>query len=137
VPHTIIVDDFLPRTASWAGIVEHNIFASAGEDDSIWAAIIEKAFAKNFGNYYRLVENRTVAIDAMRTLTGAPYETAWHGDEIISEIMPNAYDEDQLFKLFEQRLEEGAILQTQKFNGPYASLGHGLSGGIYTVLGVI
>ena len=54
VPHTVVVDDFIPMTQS-----DHsddpnalvNTFASVGSDQSMWGAVLEKAFAKLVGNY--------------------------------------------------------------------------------------
>jgi hypothetical protein len=92
----IIVDDYLPQTLQSSPNIEKNFFAHDGEDKSVWAAIIEKAFAKNFGNYYHLVESRFAPFDAMRTLTGAPYATIYHSRED-SYSQENVYDEDHLF----------------------------------------
>jgi len=136
VPHTTIVDDYLPRKPNGK-----NRFANDGDDKSIWAAIIEKAFAKNFGNYYHLVELRFITIDAMRTLTGAPYETIYHARED-AYWQVNAYDADQLFNLFTKRFEDGAIVQTLLWRD-WNSYGYnehnyyGLHSGVYNVLGLI
>ena len=50
VPHTVVVDDFIPRSVSDDGN-SAAIFAYVGLDQSLWGAILEKAFAKMVGNY--------------------------------------------------------------------------------------
>jgi len=51
VPKTFIIDDFLPiRTGGRIGSFE-TIFAGIGSDNSIWVPLLEKAFAKMYGNY--------------------------------------------------------------------------------------
>lgn len=54
VPHTVIVDDYLPLNKDG-----NTYFAGLGETDtdsgSLWVPIIEKAFAKYFGNYEHLI----------------------------------------------------------------------------------
>ena len=45
VPHTIVVDDYLPRWLNENDTMA-NIFANVGADQSIWGPILEKAFAK-------------------------------------------------------------------------------------------
>ena len=46
VPHTVVVDDFMPMTKSEETSKLVNTFASVGPDQSLWGAILEKAFAK-------------------------------------------------------------------------------------------
>ena len=53
VPHTIIVDDFIPGWA-WNDNF-YPLFAGVRGDKSLWGAIIEKAFAKFHGNYMHTV----------------------------------------------------------------------------------
>ena len=71
VPHTVIVDDYLPmrsedgKAGTW--------FAGLGSDGSIWAPILEKAFAKFHGNYLHL--NMGKPFNAVRTMYGAPSNT--------------------------------------------------------------
>ena len=48
VPFTEYVDDYLPVTEGMP------IFSQRGKDDSIWGAVVEKAFAKRYGNYHRM-----------------------------------------------------------------------------------
>lgn len=46
VPHTVIVDDYLPLTKD-----NTTMFATPGADKSLWVTILEKAYAKYYGNY--------------------------------------------------------------------------------------
>ena len=71
VPITITVDDYLPVTSR-----NRTLYAVIGEDNSIWGAIMEKAFAKFHGNYARIVGGDSV--DGISTLNGSPYERLWH-----------------------------------------------------------
>ena len=73
VPHTIIVDDYIPMYEGGG-----NVFAGIPDDKSVWGAIIEKAFAKLYGNYYH-VEAGTATM-AARTLIGGPWEEFEHTD---------------------------------------------------------
>ena len=65
VPHTVVVDDYLP--VGNYGL----IMASKGDDGSLWSPILEKAFSKYWGNYTR-TEGGWPEM-AIRTLTGSPY----------------------------------------------------------------
>ena len=50
-PHTVVVDDYLPlRKNAYTGSME-TLFTKPGDDGSLWTAILEKAFAKYYGNY--------------------------------------------------------------------------------------
>ena len=49
VPHTVIVDDYLPMMHN--GEKYQTVFAEMTKDKSMWPAILEKAFAKYHGNY--------------------------------------------------------------------------------------
>ena len=52
VPHTVVVDDFIARSLSKDGSKIENAFGNVGSTDrSLWAPILEKAFAKSVGNY--------------------------------------------------------------------------------------
>ena len=52
VPHTVVVDDFMARSLSKDGSKIENAFGNVGSTDrSLWAPILEKAFAKSVGNY--------------------------------------------------------------------------------------
>ena len=66
VPHTVVVDDYLPM--QWG----NTKFARPGTDNSLWGAILEKAFAKHWGTYERLQGG--LPHYAIRTLLGSPWE---------------------------------------------------------------
>ena len=48
----------------------------SGDDGSIWGAILEKAFAKYWGNYAHLDGGSPQY--AIRTMTGAPWLVEWN-----------------------------------------------------------
>ena len=78
IPHTVIVDDYLPLRKS--GTKYTTTVAGAGVDGSLWGAILEKAFAKYHGNY-----SHTDAGDptvALKTLHGAPATYHMHTKEL-------------------------------------------------------
>ena len=66
VPTTILIDEFLPLKSNG-----RTMFAHRGEDSSIWGPLLEKAFAKVFGNYAHIEGGNPV--HSARALTGAPY----------------------------------------------------------------
>lgn len=70
VKHTVIVDDWLPLQPSGDGY--RTLFAKIGKDDSLWGAILEKAFAKYQGNYTHIEAGASPV--AIRTLHGGPFE---------------------------------------------------------------
>ena len=81
VPITIEVDDLLPvdkknEKSTW--------FASVGDDGSIWAPIIEKAFAKFHGSYARTILGD--AIDGIATLNGSPNMKIDHKKDSIEDL---------------------------------------------------
>ena len=65
VPHTILIDDFLPLRK------DKTFLAHTGEDDSIWGPLLEKAFAKMHGNYEHIASGNPSY--SVRTMTGAPW----------------------------------------------------------------
>ena len=75
VPHTVIVDDWLPLEEDWNGNIR-TLFAHVGYDQALWGPILEKGFAKYHGNYQHIIGG--LPQYATRTLIGAPYETYWH-----------------------------------------------------------
>lgn len=70
VPFTQIIDDYLPLVGG-----EH-IFGGLGKDGSIWGSIVEKAFAKRYGNYEHLVGGWMSA--AVSIVNGSPWEEFDH-----------------------------------------------------------
>jgi len=51
VPHTVIIDDFLPLTAGNTAGTFKTYFAGISPDSALWVPLLEKAFAKLYGNY--------------------------------------------------------------------------------------
>jgi hypothetical protein len=82
VPITIQVDDYLPLR-SW-GSGKNTRYTGLGPDGSVWAPIMEKAFAKFHGNYARTVAGDPVM--GVATLNGSPYTRAWTEDLSTTEI---------------------------------------------------
>ena len=50
VPHTVIVDDYLPLKKTWEGTYT-TVYAAPSPDKAIFGPILEKAIAKYHGNY--------------------------------------------------------------------------------------
>ena len=97
VPHTVVVDDYLPLMnkddGTWG-----TVFAKVGSDKSMWPAILEKAFAKYHGNYYHTEGG--LSMRAVQTLSGAPWVRYTNAEE----------DEDRLWsKLVEADKQKDVI----------------------------
>ena len=69
VPQTVMVDDYLPLYKNWKGDLA-TYFSDFGGDNSMWTAIIEKAFAKFHGNYAHIEGGDPGK--AVQVLTGGP-----------------------------------------------------------------
>ena len=80
IPHTIVVDDYLPLIKNSEGRYT-TLYSEVGddEDSSIWGAIMEKAFAKRYGNYEHIIGGQPS--EAIRTLTGAPSISYLHEEK--------------------------------------------------------
>ena len=78
VPHTVIVDDYLPLEENYERDGYKTLFAKVGDDGSIWGPIVEKAFAKYHGNYKHISGGDPAF--AVRTLFGAPFKNYMHED---------------------------------------------------------
>ena len=73
VPHTVVVDDFLPlqKIKQSDGSFEYEtFFGHITEDRSMWNVILEKAMAKVYGNYEHMVSGDPR--EATRALNGSP-----------------------------------------------------------------
>ena len=71
VKTSVVVDDWLPMKLYGNG--EYGtFFAKASKNDSLWTAILEKSFAKYYGNYSHITSGFPPF--AIQTMTGAPYE---------------------------------------------------------------
>jgi len=55
VPHTVIIDDYLPLVSGTTAGSYKTYFASISPDSALWVPILEKAFAKLYGNYAHIV----------------------------------------------------------------------------------
>jgi hypothetical protein len=65
----IVLDEFVPMITQGKGL--EFAFSKAIEDE-LWVSMIEKAYAKAYGSYQRI--DGGVTYEALRDLTGAPYE---------------------------------------------------------------
>ena len=74
VPHTVIVDDFLPLRKS--GTKYSTTAGGVGVDGSLWGAVLEKALAKYHGNF--LHTDGGSPSTALKTLHGAPVTFHMH-----------------------------------------------------------
>ena len=83
IPHTVVVDDWLPLSqksdGTWAGV-----YARPSPDKAIFGPILEKAFAKYHGNFKHIVGGDPKA--ALRTLYGAPYTEYEHSRVTADEL---------------------------------------------------
>ena len=57
IPHTVIVDDYLPLQKKKGGTYA-TVYAKPSADKAIFGPILEKAFAKYHGNYTHLISDR-------------------------------------------------------------------------------
>ena len=78
VPHTVVVDDFMPRSMGDDGVKMENSFANVNMkgDQSMWGPILEKAFAKMVGNYMHT--SGGVPANGVRRIVGGPFELHTH-----------------------------------------------------------
>lgn len=67
VPFTQIIDDWIPMNG------DNTLFAGLGKDGSSWGAVVEKMFAKFYGNYEHIVGGWMY--DAVSALNGSPYSS--------------------------------------------------------------
>ena len=51
VPHTVIIDDYLPLVDGAFPGTFKTYFSSVSPDSGFWVPLLEKAFAKLYGNY--------------------------------------------------------------------------------------
>ena len=88
VPMTMIVDDYLPmKESNWNPGSFNTVFASIGKDGSLYGTIIEKMFAKYYGNFQNIVGGwMGYAVAAMN---GSPFQEYWI----------NEYDKETIWDL--------------------------------------
>jgi len=75
MPTTVLVDDWLPlqKLSNGTYVTE---YAEVSEDKALWGPIIEKMFAKRYGNYEHIIGG--LPSNALQTLTGAPSDEYLH-----------------------------------------------------------
>lgn len=83
IPHTVIIDDWLPLKQNWDGSYAA-VYAKASADKGIFGPLLEKAFAKYHGNFNHIVGGDPKA--ALRTLYGAPYTDYMHSELTADEL---------------------------------------------------
>ena len=93
VPHTVIIDDFLPLTAGNTAGTFQTYFAGISPDSALWVPLLEKAFAKLYGNYAHIQGGDPR--QAVSTMTGAPYDINYHGkagDLTVDQLWTKLWD---------------------------------------------
>jgi hypothetical protein len=78
VPFTQIIDDYLPMYGG------NTVFAGLGKDGSVWMALVEKMFAKWYGNYQHLVGGWMAY--AVSALNGSPFVEIQHANSNANAI---------------------------------------------------
>ena len=88
VPMLMIVDDYLPMKENpWNPGNFNTVFASVGDDGSLYGTIIEKMFAKYYGNYENIVGGWMGA--AVAAMNGSPYMEFWLNENTDKEMIWN------------------------------------------------
>ena len=127
VPHTIIVDDFVPRSAEGEQGEDVNTFARKGVDQSLWGTILEKALAKSMGNYLHSAGGQMY--DGVRAITGAPHEEHYHQNMSVEDLWTELTSHDGKQDILNAGTS-GENHDNKTNNG--LSMGHA-----YTVLGTV
>ena len=83
VPHTVIVDDYVPVDKGSNGTYT-SYTTKPGSDGAIWGMILEKAFAKYHGNYFHTEAGW--AARAVNSLYGAPNNEYWHNEVAADKV---------------------------------------------------
>ena len=108
VPHTVIIDDYLPLMNNSDGTLR-TIFASVSPDSALWVPLLEKAFAKLYGNYSHIEAGR--AVSAINAMTGSPWDIYRHAD---------AADKNVLWNTLWQLNKEGRMMNTSSQGHAYS-----------------
>lgn len=82
-PMTVMVDEYLPLISQEDGS-STTIFSKVNDGGALWAPLLEKAFAKRYGNYEHI--EKGLPSEAVRALTGAPYKEYLHKNLNIDEL---------------------------------------------------
>jgi len=81
---TVMVDEYLPLIATDDNDSSTTIFSKVKDNGALWAPIMEKAFAKRYGNYEHI--EKGLPSEAVRALTGAPYKEYLHKNMNVEEL---------------------------------------------------
>lgn len=92
LPTTIVVDDYLPVEKKYDGSYSSK-YARLGDDNSIWGAILEKAFAKFMGNYAH-IESGAVSL-GVHYLNGSPFSYVDNASVSKSDLWTTLVNADQ------------------------------------------
>lgn len=77
MPHTVVIDDYLPFMPHPRNPDIHKLsYAFLGSENAIWGPLLEKALAKFTGNYWHLEGG--MIYDGVSMLNGSPFETIVH-----------------------------------------------------------
>lgn len=100
VPHTVIIDDWLPLRPDEYGFTTQ--FAKISDDKALWGPLIEKAFAKLHGNYSHIELGHPS--QAIRTLTGSPFIIIKHDDKEPEHDLEEGAEADFKAETLEDRI---------------------------------
>ena len=122
----VIVDDYFPCLGDRSGPAFSQ--SKPGENE-LWVLLLEKAWAKLYGNYERIEAGLTR--DVLGDLTGAPTKIIWTDDPTIWDEMLNAFKKNYL--LTAGAADEGQM--EKYFQGKGMVTGHAYSlMGCYEIL---
>ena len=78
IPHTVIIDDYLPFSDAYDKRYRGDklAYAFTGSENALWGPLLEKALAKATGNYWHL--DGGIIYDGVSMLNGSPHETTVH-----------------------------------------------------------
>ena len=127
VPFSMIIDDRMPMRK--VGDTYKTYFENVAPDGSVWGAVIEKAFAKYYGNYQNIMGGWMGT--AVSVLNGSPF---FMGSTLL-------YNGDEIWNLFHEQHAAGNII-TAASQINCGNDSHRTEDGIacshaYSVLGVI
>jgi len=94
MPHTVIIDDYLPLN-KFGGDKLMTMYAKVSEENALFGPLLEKVVAKRFGNYEHTIAG--LPSKAVRMLTGAPYEEFMHKNlsmEAVWKLLSSADEHD-------------------------------------------
>ena len=101
IPVTVTVDDHILTKYE----DDELVYARSAEDGALWVPILEKAFAKLYGNY-ELLNGGWMGM-AIQTMTGAPFYEYYHPETSV----------DELWDLIVQRSADGWMITAGSIPG--------------------